>query len=383
MTRMSLIQIPSLPLIILESDSGNLKRYKSSLNIILFDNVKDQQSLKFISIDFIHYFEYHLEALLDRDQSRILDDFNNFFNKKYPNKNHRHHIVTRQESDNMKESNEYSDNIHEYENAVSLSNQAFETLSSTTQPILEDSPISIEYIDETQSISTANPFSPIDKARETFAKDNEDLHLSHHSSELKFIQMNNTIQRFDQQKQSSDKINALPVMKISGTLIDNINEDKDLSYLKRQKRYKILNPISNFQSNIHNVHVRKLMINLSSSILTNIKNDKQKNKRAMASTKGVRRKKRIRRKQIRIQSSWISTNENPSIYNYLFNKSIKRTSISLKPLKNPCEVLELDTKFKHTHCEPYQCICTPLPPCLDISSHSLIENSQMCNIYLI
>ncbi|CAF3394445.1 unnamed protein product [Rotaria sp. Silwood1] len=249
--------------------------------------------------------------------------------------------------------------------------------------IVADSPISIEYIDETQSISTANPFSPIDKARETFAKDNEDLHLSHHSSELKFIQMNNTIQRFDQQKQSSDKINALPVMKISGTLIDNINEDKDLSYLKRQKRYKILNPISNFQSNIHNVHVRKLMINLSSSILTNIKNDKQKNKRAMASTKGVRRKKRIRRKQIRIQSSWISTNENPSIYNYLFNKSIKRTSISLKPLKNPCEVLELDTKFKHTHCEPYQCICTPLPPCLDISSHSLIENSQMCNIYLI
>ncbi|CAF2384378.1 unnamed protein product [Rotaria sp. Silwood2] len=121
MIRMSLIQIPSLPLIILESDNSNLKRYKSSLNIILIDNVKDQQ-----------------KAFINHDQSRISDDFTNFLNKKYSSKDNVHHIVSRQERDNMKERNENSDSIHIYEKADSLTNQAFETLSSTNQPILED-----------------------------------------------------------------------------------------------------------------------------------------------------------------------------------------------------------------------------------------------------
>ncbi|CAF0976342.1 unnamed protein product [Rotaria sordida] len=597
MIRMSFIQIPSLPLIILDSDNVNLWRNKTSLNIRCIDNGKDQE-----------------KALFDYDQSRISDDSTNFLNKKYSSKDNEHHIIMRQKRDNMKDLDENSGSIHKYEKVDSLSNQAFETLSSTNQAILEGtilpsnlpidqsfkmtstidgidkqesiinsklnkislssdhihyqfiseskdrsddnissslsmerphllksnenfktvvdhsinnlhptittdiihSPISTEYIDEVRSISIINPYSSIEKTKVTcfneklqtlnepsntnlgnihlhdmleqiinqrsdsllttvgipkysstslqtmttslhdkeyeqeldegkanlddlnqfrvsddafqvkgidqneeivlkrtisfeskillsetnvldcknvplmatslskrkIPYDNEDLHLLYRSSESKAIQVDNTIQQFDQQEQSNDKFNILPLMKISGTPIDHTNEDKDSRYLKKEKRYNILNQISNFQSEIHNTHVNKSIIDSSSSILANTKDYKQKNKLSIVSAKGVRRKKRIRKKQICIQPSWISPNENPSTYNYLFNKSTKQTSLSLKPLRDPCEVLEFNTQFKHIHCKPYQCICTPLPSCLDISSCSFIENAHMCNIYL-
>ncbi|CAF4088712.1 unnamed protein product, partial [Rotaria sp. Silwood2] len=189
---------------------------------------------------------------------------------------------------------------------------------------------------------------------------NENLHLSRHSSELKPIQVDNTIQQVNQQQQFNDKINILPLMKISGAPIDNTNEDQNLSYLKKQKKHNILNQISNFQSKTHNMHVNKPMISSSSSILANTKDYKQKNKLAIVSTKSVRRKKHVRKKQICMQPSWIYPNGNSSKYNYLFNKSIKQASFSLKPLRDPCEVLELNTQFKHIHCKPYECICTSL-----------------------
>jgi hypothetical protein len=171
-------------------------------------------------------------------------------------------------------------------------------------------------------------------------------------------------------------------MSIPRKIIDNIIELNDLSFVKKQKRHYIKNQLSDFQSEPHQIHADKLRIGSSSPILTNLTDYKQKNKLAVIPIKCARRQKLIRKKQTCIRPPWVSPNENRPKNNHPINKPINRTSPSFKQLRDPCQILELYTRFKRIHCKPYECVCTPLPPCCDISSCSFIKKAHLCNVYL-
>jgi hypothetical protein len=141
-TRMSVIQLASLPSIISESDAANLWRYKSSLNIRLIDtnrNVQDQQSLKISSLNFVEDLFYNSEVILDddRDQSKISQDLIDLENQKYANKDDEDNVVILQERGNMKESDQDFGNKEKNEKEDLSSNQGSEPLSSTHSPIIE------------------------------------------------------------------------------------------------------------------------------------------------------------------------------------------------------------------------------------------------------
>jgi hypothetical protein len=114
---------------------------------------------------------------------------------------------------------------------------------------------------------------------------------------------------------------------------------------------------------------------LSDAVASNIRADKltslplvnpDDNKLSAIKTKYTRRKKLRRKNQIRIRPPWVSSYENPPTNNYSLHKPIQRTSLSVEPLNDPCQILEVYTQFKRIQCKPYECICTPLPSCFDI-----------------
>ncbi|CAF4088279.1 unnamed protein product [Rotaria magnacalcarata] len=107
-----LIKMPSLLLIALESESANLWKHKSALNMTLNDNITagiDHQSLK--KSTFIKYIQccwFRLEAIPEEDQSRISNDLTNLL---YPNKDVEHTIVTSPTDQNLE--NKFVSDIHE------------------------------------------------------------------------------------------------------------------------------------------------------------------------------------------------------------------------------------------------------------------------------
>lgn len=171
-------------------------------------------------------------------------------------------------------------------------------------------------------------------------------------------------------------------MTIPQKRIDNIIEENDSSFVKNQRRHYIKNQLSDLQSETYKIDTDKLTLDSSSPILTNPIKCKQKNKLAVVSTKYTRRQKFIRKKQICIRPSWISPNENRLTNSYPINKPINRTSLPLKQLRDPCQILELYTRFKRIHCKPYECVCIPLPSCCDKPSCSFIKTAHICNVYL-
>ena len=171
-------------------------------------------------------------------------------------------------------------------------------------------------------------------------------------------------------------------MAISPKTIDNIIGDKDLNSPKNQKKHYIINQMSDLQSKIYNIHTDKPTIGSSSSILANSTACKEKNKLEVTSRKRIHRQKAIRKNRLSIRPPWVSTYENPARNNYPVNKPIKRTSLPLKQLDDPCQVLELYTQLKRIHCKPYDCVCTPLVPCSDLLSSSFMKHAHICNMYL-
>jgi hypothetical protein len=157
--------------------------------------------------------------------------------------------------------------------------------------------------------------------------------------------------------------------------------DNDSISVKKQKRHYIKNQLSDLQSKTHKVHVDQLMIGSSPPASTNPINCKHKNKFAVVPIKHTRRQKLIRKNEICIRPPWISPNENRLANNYPIHKPINRTSVPLKQLRDPCQILDLYTRFKRIHCKPYECVCTPLPPYCDISPCSFIKNAQIHNVY--
>lgn len=172
---------------------------------------------------------------------------------------------------------------------------------------------------------------------------NAGLHSLHHSSKPT---------SFDKQKHSNDNLKISRIMAISPKAIDNITKDKDSN---SQKRHYMRNQISDLQTKIH---ANKPSICSSSSILRNSITCKEKNKLIIAP------RKRIYKNRIPIRPPWVSSYGNPTTNNHTIIKPIKRT---LLPLNDPCQILQLYTQFK-----PYDCICTPLPPCLDFMKNDKI-----------
>jgi len=140
-------------------------------------------------------------------------------------------------------------------------------------------------------------------------------------------------------------------MTIPQKRIDNITEENDSSFVKNQQRYYIKNQLSDFQSETYKIDTDKLTLDSSSPILKNPIKYKQKNKLAVVPTKYTRRQKLIR-----TRPSWISPNENRIKNSYPINKPINRTSLPLKQLRDPCQILELYTRFKRIHSKPYECV---------------------------
>ncbi len=196
------------------------------------------------------------------------------------------------------------------------------------------------------------------------------------------IQTDGTFQQFNVQNESDDKLKISRIMSISRKSIDNTNEDKDHDSLKKQRRHYVMNQLSDFQSDTHIVHANKIKVDSSAPFLTNTIKCKKKNKLAVVLSKSSCQQKLIHKKQICIRPAWVSPNKNPTTNSDVINKPINRMSFSLKQLRDPCQVLELYTRFKRIDCVPNECVCRPLPPCCDISSYSFIKNAQICSVYL-
>jgi hypothetical protein len=134
MIRISIIQLASLPSVIVESDVASLWQHKSPLNIRLNDNnrnVQDQQGLK------LAYDSKVVVDGSDRDQSNIPDDFTDLENQRHAHRDSEDNVVILQERDNMKESDEDSSGEKKNEKAHLSSSQVFESLPCTNQQSFE------------------------------------------------------------------------------------------------------------------------------------------------------------------------------------------------------------------------------------------------------
>lgn len=208
------------------------------------------------------------------------------------------------------------------------------------------------------------------------------MHSSQQSLESLSIQTDNTIRKLGTQQQTNDKPEISRIMTISRKITEMITEDKATNCVEKQRRPYIKNQLSDFQSETHKVHVDQLKICTSPSLSRKAVDHKQKNKSTVVPNKYARQQKFIRKKQVCLRPPWISPNENRPMNNYSMKKSINRTAIPLKQLRDPCRVLDLYTQFKRIHCKPYQCVCTRLPSNCDIASCSFMKNAHVCDVYL-
>ena len=207
-----------------------------------------------------------------------------------------------------------------------------------------------------------------------------DLVSSRYSSSLLSIQADSAFQQFNVQNESDDKLKISRIMSISRKSTDNTNEDKDHGPLKKHRRHYVMNQLSDFQSDI--IHANKIKVDSSAPFLPNTIKCKKKNKLAVVLSKSSHRQKLIHKKQICIRPAWVSPNKNPTTNSDVINRPINRMPFSLKQLRDPCQVLELYTRFKRIDCISNECVCRPLPSCCDISSYSFIKNAQICSVYL-
>jgi hypothetical protein len=129
-------------------------------------------------------------------------------------------------------------------------------------------------------------------------------------------------------------------MTIPRKTIDDLIPDNDSSSIHQQKKYYVKNQFSDVQ-------LDKLSLDTSSPKPKKRLKRNQKTKLAVISTKCARRQKLIR-------PSWIS----PTTTTYPFKRSF-----SFQQLRDPCQILEVYTRFKRIHCKPYRYICTPPPSC--------------------
>ncbi|CAF1531607.1 unnamed protein product [Rotaria magnacalcarata] len=211
-----LIKMPSLLLIVLESESANLWKHKSALNMTLNDNITagiDHQSLK--KSTFIKYIQccwFRLEAIPEEDQSRISNDLTNLL---YPNKDVEHTIVTSPTDQNLENKfvSDIHDQIHENDDNVQVIN-----LDQHETTLLQHS-ISLQ---SKASVSKTHTLAFLCQ-RNTLQAD-KDLPTLHDVSVSNSIHFETKIQ----EKELNETANEFPVVTTSRKPINNINEYKEL-----------------------------------------------------------------------------------------------------------------------------------------------------------
>ena len=206
-----------------------------------------------------------------------------------------------------------------------------------------------------------------------YTLDSMDFHSSDYSSRLKSSKVDHINQQFDE-KQSNDNLKLVCAPRKS---IENQISRNDSSSWRTQKTDDPMNPIPKFQFRTSVMHDNQVTIGSSFSLRKNPTGYKL----TTDSKKCISRKKYLRRKQIHIRPPWISSIENSAKNNY---KSIKRTSLSCKQRRDPCQILESYTRFKRIiYCKSVESIYVLLSQDLDISSNSFIRNTHICNVDLI
>lgn len=214
-----------------------------------------------------------------------------------------------------------------------------------------------------------------------FVIENEESNSSYQYYAPRFIALNDTSQGHHSPKELNDKHDASHIMTITRKSVDDTNDTKAFNTLGKQNIYDSQNLIPRFQSNIFNKYDTQIKKGVSYSVLTKYIDYQRKKKKATTATKYTRPQKVTRKTTTFPRPPWILPKENLVENKHLTKRSIKRTSISCKPLENPCQTLQSYTELKPTQHRSYECICTSLPPCSTPPSCSFICNTQICNLY--
>ncbi|CAM4762966.1 unnamed protein product [Rotaria magnacalcarata] len=337
-----LIKMPSLLLIALESESANLWKHKSALNMTLNDNITagiDHQSLK--KSTFIKYIQccwFRLEAIPEEDQSRISNDLTNLL---YPNKDVEHTIVTSPTDQNLE--NKFVSDIHEGNLEKTLDESSIKnTMSVDSDDISEQSinlvTINLHLFDkESKSTLEKNQIHENDDNVQVINLDQHETTLLQHSISL-------------QSKASVSKTHTLAFLCQRNTL----QADKDLPTLHD---VSVSNSI-HFETKIQEKELNETA-NEFPVVTTSrkpINNTNEYKELPLIFPKHAGRRKRLRKKQHNELPPWIFPKENSTTYNH---------------------------RFKRPHCKPCECICTPLPTCSNVPSRSFLDDIHPCDTYSI